>query len=92
MLLESAADAVDAELWRGVLGAEGIPAVVHERNPLGAAIGLYTGMSNTMYDLFVSENDAEVARALLQAYENGRGEVSEEELAAAAEEMFDERV
>ena len=50
ILLVSAPDMVDAEVWRGILDAEGIPAFVQERNPLGAAIGLYTGMTGTIYE------------------------------------------
>ncbi len=92
VLLDSSSDLVEAELWRGVLEAEGIAATVQERNSLGAAIGLYTGATGSMHDIVVSEADAEIARALLDAYENGRGEMTEEELADAAEEMFDERV
>lgn len=92
IVLDSSPDLVQAELWRGVLEAEGIAATIRERNSLGAAIGLYTGATGSMHDLVVSETDRETARALLDAYESGRGEVSEQELADAAEEMFDERV
>ncbi len=91
-LIESLSEVTEAEILRGVLQAEGIEATVRARNENGVALGMHSVMLNSMYDLYVYAPDAEMARALLDAYDNGRGGFSEEELSAAAIAAYDERV
>ena len=92
ILLESFGEATEAELVRGVLQAEGIAATVRARNENGVALGMHSVMLNSMYDLYVYSPDEETARSLVETYNSGRGEFSEEELAAAAVAAYDERV
>lgn len=92
VLIESAPEVTEAELLFGVLQAEGINPIMRERNQNGVALGMHSILLNSMYDLYVYATDLEKARAVLDAYNNGRGEFSEEELAAAAVAVYDERV
>lgn len=92
VLIESVAEVTEAELLRGVLEAEGIRPVLRERNPNGVVLQLNSVLLNTMYDLYVYAPDVENARALVDTYNTGRVEFSEEELAAAADAAYDERV
>ena len=90
-VITSLPNAVEAELLRGML-ADRVAVTMRERNELGAAIGLYSVMSSTMYDLLVAATDVETARALLDAYASESNEVTDDELNAVADEMYDERV
>ena len=90
-VIASLPNAVEAELLRGML-ADRVAVTMRERNELGAAIGLYSVMSSTMYDLLVAATDVETARALLDAYASESNEVTDDELNAVADEMYDERV
>ncbi|MBC8139022.1 MAG: hypothetical protein H8F28_24370 [Fibrella sp.] len=92
VLIESVGEATEAEILRGVLQAEGITAILRERNQNGVALGMHSVLLNSMYDLYAFATDAETARALIDTYNNGREEFSEEELAAAAVASYDERV
>jgi hypothetical protein len=85
--------AMDAELLCGVLDAEGIVATVGERYSAGVTNFMTRTMHGTLFEVLVAEDDADMARALLEAYEAGRGTaLSESELEAAAEASFDPRV
>ncbi len=92
VLIETAGESVGAELARGSLEADGIAVVVRERDSLGAAMSVYSFHQNRVYDLYVAPEDAEDARALIAAYGNGRTELSDAELDAAASAAYDERV
>ncbi|MBC7807662.1 MAG: hypothetical protein H7145_16130 [Akkermansiaceae bacterium] len=92
VLVESVGEATEAEILCGVLRAEGLTVVSRERNQNGVALGLHSILLNSMYDLYVYATDAAKARALVETYNNSRGEFSEEELADAAVAAYDERV
>jgi hypothetical protein len=78
----SAPDRVTAEIVRGALEAEGIPAVLGEQvadayaGPLSVGEG-YFG------EIRVAAADAETARAVLAAYEAGQGQISDDDSDAA---------
>ncbi len=85
----AAPDEATAGIVRGMLEAEGVPAVIGEqvtdayRGPLTIAEGYYA-------EVRVAAEDADIARALLDAYERGeRGAATDAELAAQAEASFD---
>lgn len=92
VLVESVGEATEAEIIRGVLQAEDITVILRERNQNGVALGMHSVLLNSMYDLYVYGTDAQKARELVETYRSGRGEFSEEELAAAAASTFDDRV
>jgi len=88
----AAPDEATAGIVRGMLEAEGVPAVIGEqvtdayRGPLTIAEGYYA-------EVRVAAEDADIARALLDAYERGeRGPATDAELSAHAEASFDPRV
>jgi len=80
---------VEAEMIYGILQSAEIGAWIEQRVSAGVANRLTRTMHGTVYDVVVPARDAEKARTLLAAYEEGQGQVSEEELAAAADESYD---
>ena len=73
----SAPDAVTAEIVRGALEGEGIPAMIGEQvadayaGPLSVGEGYYC-------EIRVPAEYADTARAILQAYEEGQGSLPDE--------------
>ena len=88
----AARDAVTAEVVRGMLAAEGITAIIGEQvtDALGGAFAVGEGFWG---EVRVPGSEEEVARSLLQSYENGQGDnAAAEELNRAAESSFDPQV
>lgn len=87
----AAPDNIAAEMVRGVLEAEGIRAVIDKQvtdgyaQPLRLAAGFWG-------EVCVAAQDAEVARAVLDAYEAGRGRLGDNELETEAVRAFDPNV
>lgn len=87
----AAPDQITAEVVRGALEAEGIPAVIGEQvadayaGPLALGEGFWG-------EVRVAAEDAERARATLTGFEQGWGGASDAELAAQAEAASDPEV
>lgn len=73
-----------AELVRGTLEAEGIPAVISQRvtQAYASLLQLAEGFAG---EVCVAARDEERARIMLSGFDEGWGRISEEELAEAAE-------
>ncbi len=80
---------IEAEMIHGVLQSAEIAARIEQRVSAGVANPLTRTMHGTVYDIVVPARDAERAHILLDYYEEGRGRISDEELAAAADESYD---
>ena len=87
----AAPDQATAEVVRGALEAEGIPAVIGEQvaDAFGGPFAVGEGFWG---EVRVPEADEERARAVLTAFEQGQGAVSDEERAAQAEAASDPAV
>ena len=87
----AAPDAITAELVRGALEAQGIPAVIGEQvsDALGGPLEVGEGYWG---EIRVSPQDADRAREVLQALEQGQGATSDAELTAQAEAASDPQV
>jgi len=83
-----AATEIEAEMVRLLLEAEGIPARIGEQvtRYYAPTLQIAEGYWGTV---LVPAAAAEQAQAVLDAYAEGQGRVSEEELAAAAEQATD---
>lgn len=87
----NAPDAMTAEIVRGMLAAEGIMATIGEQVTSAYAGPLAVG-EGSWGEVRVADADAELAKALLEAYEAGRGETDSAEFARAAESAYDPEV
>jgi len=89
VVLISTIEEIEAEMIYGILQSSEIAARVESRVSAGVANPLVRTMHGTVYDILVPARDAEKARTLLDSYEEGQGQISDEELAAAADESYD---
>lgn len=87
----AAPDSVTAELVRGSLEAEGIPAVIGEQ-VAGAYSGAFTLAEGYWGEVRVNPEHEETARALIAGFDAGQNRASDEELTAQAEAASDPRV
>lgn len=87
----AAPDAITAELVRGALGAQGIAAVIGEQvaDALGGPLEVGEGYWG---EVRVPAHDADRAREVLLAFEQGQGAASDAELTAQAEAASDPQV
>ena len=82
----SAPNAAIAELWKGILANEGIPALVRMAGPLTAYVTFASA-----HDLLTLASDAPEARAILAAFNENEGDLIGDEWAEEGDDTPAER-